>query len=132
MSEFEIEEGSALKDDFSKYFEKGDSLGVGSFGSVCLVTRKKDSKKFILKESILPDKNEKIIKLIEREPVLLMQLKRYNHPNIMKIETWFKNKDRDRVNMIINYVGTETLRKYVGKVGKKGLIKEETVKKIFG
>ena len=106
MSEFEIEEGSALKDDFSKYFEKGDSLGVGSFGSVCLVTRKKDSKKFILKESILPDKNEKIIKLIEREPVLLMQLKRYNHPNIMKIETWFKNKDRDRVNMIINYVGT--------------------------
>ncbi len=51
-----------------------------------------------------------------------MQLKRYNHPNIMKIETWFKNKDRDRVNMIIDYVGTETLRKYVSKVGKKGLI----------
>jgi hypothetical protein len=72
MSEFEIEEGSALKDDFLKYFEKGNSLGVGSFGSVCLLTRKKDGKKFILKESILPDKNEKVIKLIEREPVLLM------------------------------------------------------------
>jgi len=50
----------------------------------------------------------------------------------MKIETWFKNKDMDRVNMIINYVGTETLRKYVGRVGKEGLIQEETVKKIFG
>jgi arginine deiminase len=61
-----------------------------------------------------------------------MQLKRYNHPNIMKIETWFKNKNRDRVNMIINYVGTETLRKYVGRVSKKGSIQEETVKKIFG
>jgi hypothetical protein len=61
-----------------------------------------------------------------------MQLKRYNHPNIMKIETWFKNKNRDRVNMIINYVGTETLRKYVGRVSKKGSIEEETVKKIFG
>ena len=50
----------------------------------------------------------------------------------MKIETWFKNKNRDRVNMIINYVGTETLRKYVGRVCKKGSIEEETVKKIFG
>jgi hypothetical protein len=50
----------------------------------------------------------------------------------MKIETWFKNKDRDRVNMIINYVGTETLRKYVSRVGMKGSIKEETIKKIFG
>ncbi len=50
----------------------------------------------------------------------------------MKIETWFKNKNRDRVNMIINYVGTETLRKYVGRVSKKGSIEEETVKKIFG
>jgi len=56
------------------------------------VTRIKDGKKFILKESLLEGRSEKEKKLIEREPVLLMQLKRYNHPNIMKIETWFKNK----------------------------------------
>ena len=58
-------------------------------------------------------KKKKKKKLIEREPVLLMLLKRYNHPNIMKIETWFKNKNRDMLNIIIDYVKTDTLRKYV-------------------
>ena len=51
MSEFNIEEGDALKKDLTEYYKKGESLGAGSFGSVCIVTRISDGKKFILKES---------------------------------------------------------------------------------
>jgi len=52
-------------------------------------------------------------KLLEREPALLEKVKKYNHPNLQKLITWFKDPHGGIVT-IIEYRKGQTLENFVG------------------
>jgi len=47
---------------------------------------------------------------MENEPKMLMMLKKFNHPNIMSCDTWYKGKDRSSVILLTKYEESINLR----------------------
>ena len=44
---------------------------------------------------------------------MLMMLKKFNHPNIMSCNTWYKSKEGDSVILLIDYEESMTLREFL-------------------
>ena len=67
--------------------------------------------------------------LVKQEADLLMNLKRFKHPNLMQINTYFKDQG-GTYYLVIDYENTVTLKEFV--VSYVGPITQSVVYKIFG
>ena len=67
---------------------------------------------------------------IEKEPKMLMMLKKFNHPNIMSCETWYKGCDGSSVILLTKYEKSITLREFLNRQEKS--IDESLISYIFG
>ena len=66
-------------------------LGKGKFGTVYLAEDPSNGKNYVVKECVAPGKPEKVQELLKREPVNLEKIKKYKHPNLQNLITWFKD-----------------------------------------
>lgn len=75
-------------------------------------------------------KTQEEIDEMENEPKMLMMLKKFNHPNIMSCDTWYKSKDGSSVILLIKYEESITLREFLKK--QEQSIDESLISYIFG
>ena len=104
-------------------FEIGKVLGKGSFGSVCIVTRKQDKKIYAMKRfNLHSPKNE--IESALNEIRLLYSL---NHPNIIGYKDAFYDSPSYTLNIVMEYADGGDLSKLIENNKKKHLNFQEKV-----
>ena len=81
-----------------KDFQIGKQLGKGSFGSVCVVTRKEDGKQYAMKRVKITQMNQK-----DRENALneIRILASLNHPNIIAYHEAFFDDESSTLNIVM-------------------------------
>ncbi len=77
-----------------------------------------NGKQYVVKECFTKDKDEKIKKLLEKEPDSLAKLAKYKHPNLQNLITWFIDPFGTIVS-IIEYRRGQTLETFVNDFKKK-------------
>ena len=104
-------------------FEIGKVLGKGSFGSVCIVTRKKDKKIYAMKRfNLHSPKNE--IESALNEIRLLYSL---NHPNIIGYQDAFYDNQSFSLNIVMEFADGGDLSKLIENNKKRHLNFEEKI-----
>ena len=81
-------------------FNIGNQLGKGAFGSVCIVTRKLDKKKYAMKRVNLSHSPKSEIEAALNEIRLLASL---IHPNIIGYKETFYDEPSGILNIIMEY-----------------------------
>ena len=90
-----------------------------------------NGKKYVVKECLTSGKTEKIQKLLISEPESLLKVKKYKHPNLQYLITWFRDPHGSIIT-IIEYREGQTLETFVeGYKKKKELIPYDIVILIF-
>ena len=90
------------------YYTKVKKIGKGSYGSVKLFESKIDFKKYAIKKIKTFKMKPKERELVKQEVNLLIALKQFKHPNIMLLDTYFKD-DLEKYYLVINYEEADTL-----------------------
>ena len=104
-------------------FEIGKVLGEGSFGSVCIVTRKKDKKIYAMKRfNLHSPKNE--IESALNEIRLLYSL---NHPNLIGYKDAFYDNQSFSLNIVMEFADGGDLSKLIENNKKRHLNFEEKI-----
>ena len=93
-------------------------LGSGAFGTVYLAEDPSNSKQYVVKECLTTGKTEKVQELLKREPENLEKVKKYKHPNLQNLITWFYDPHKTIVS-IIEYRKGQTLELFVEGYKKK-------------
>jgi hypothetical protein len=78
------------------------------FGSVFLAEDPSNGKQYVVKECVTKDKSERVQKLLWQEPKNLEKVKKYKHPNLQNLITWFYDPFGTIVS-IIEYKKGQTL-----------------------
>ena len=99
-------------------FEIGKILGKGSFGSVCIVTRKKDKKIYAMKRFNLHNSSKNEIESALNEVRLLYSL---NHQNIIGYKDAFYDNPSFSLNIVMEYADAGDLSKLIENNKKKHL-----------
>ena len=81
-------------------FEFRENLGKGSFGSVCVVKRKKDQKIYAMKRVTLMNLGEKEKQNSFNEVRLLAS---FSHPNIIRYKEAFFDEKSSTLNIVMEY-----------------------------
>ena len=105
-----------------KNFEIGKVLGKGSFGSVCIVTRKQDKKIYAMKRFNLCNSPKNEIESALNEVRLLYSL---NHPNIIGYKDAFYDNPSFSLNIVMEFADGGDLSKSIEFNKKKHLHFEE-------
>ena len=92
-------------------------LGKGSFGSVYLVTRKKDKKIYALKTVILEKLNKKEQENSVNEVRILASI---NHPNVIGYKEAFWNDKESSLNIVMEYADDGDLQTKIQRMIKEG------------
>ena len=92
-------------------------LGKGSFGSVYLVTRKKDKKIYAIKTVILEKLNKKEQENSVNEVRILASV---NHPNVIGYKEAFWNDKESSLNIVMEYADDGDLQTKIQKMRKEG------------
>ena len=92
-------------------------LGRGSFGSVFLVTRKKDNKIYALKTVILEKLSKKEQENSVNEVRILASI---NHPNVIGYKEAFWNDKESSLNIVMEYADDGDLQTKIQKMKKEG------------
>jgi len=92
-------------------------LGKGSFGSVYLVTRKKDKKIYALKTVILEKLNKKEQENSVNEVRILASI---NHPNVIGYKEAFWNDKESSLNIVMEYADDGDLQTKIQRMRKEG------------
>ena len=71
-----------------------------------------NGKQYVVKECVTAGKTEEIQKLLKREPENLEKIKKYKHPNLQNLITWFKDPLGSIVT-IIEYRKGQNLETFV-------------------
>jgi len=87
-------------------------LGSGNFGIVRLAEDLSNGKQYVVKEVFTQGKIEKVQRLLFKEPENLEKLKKYNHPNLQNLFTWFRDPHGGIVT-VIEYRKGQTLQNFV-------------------
>ena len=107
-----------------KNFEIGKRLGKGSFGSVCIVTRKKDNIKYAMKRVVLSNSPKSEIEAALNEIRLLASLK---HPNIIGYKETFYDEESGTLNIVMELAEGGDLSKKIEINKKKKLLFDENL-----
>ena len=108
-----IEPNKKIEDISSQHFKKIKKLGEGSYGKVYLIRSKETQKEYALKRISINEENDnaKRISIIEEnynKLSLFMNevniLKKIDHPNIISFRGAFKDKNKEVLNIITEYV----------------------------
>ena len=91
-------------------FNIGNQLGKGSFGSVCIVTRKLDKKKYAMKRVNLSHSPKSEIEAALNEIRLLASL---THPNIIAYKETFYDQPSGTLNIVMEYADGGDLAKKI-------------------
>ncbi len=78
-----LKENQLLTEPLTDYYTYVKFIGSGSYGSVDLFISKIDNKQYVIKKIMTSDMTSKEEELVKQEAILLMQLKKFKHPNIM-------------------------------------------------
>ena len=105
-------------------FELGKYLGKGSFGSVCIVTRKQDKKIYAMKRFNLFNSPKNEIDSALNEIRLLYSL---NHPNIIAYKEAFYDNPSYSLNIVMEFADGGDLSKRIEYNKKQHLIFEEKI-----
>ena len=100
----------------------GEDLGSGSFGKVCLVTRKSDKKIFAMKRVKLSKLNQKEKEHAVNEIRILYSL---NNKNIIGYEEAFYDDESETLNIIMEYADDGDLETKIKELSKKKLFFDE-------
>ena len=100
----------------------GEDLGSGSFGKVCLVTRKSDKKIFAMKRVKLSKLNQKEKEHAVNEIRILYSL---NNKNIIGYEEAFYDNESETLNIIMEYADDGDLETKIKELSKKKLFFDE-------
>ena len=100
----------------------GEDLGSGSFGKVCLVTRKSDKKIFAMKRVKLSKLNKKEKEHAVNEIRILYSL---NNKNIIGYEEAFYDDESETLNIIMEYADDGDLETKIKELSKKKLFFDE-------
>ena len=92
-------------------------LGKGSFGSVYLVTRKKDKKIYAIKTVILEKLNKKEQENSVNEVRILASI---NHPNVIGYKEAFWNDKESSLNIVMEYADDGDLQTKIQRMRKEG------------
>lgn len=116
----------------------GKTLGIGTFGKVCLSTHKITGQKVLFVSSLLLIMSTKVaiktvpyaVKARARDLAIkeasLMKYLQHNH--IVKLEDVMDNEEKQEINLILEYVSGGELFDYVAS---KGVLSEDEAKKFF-
>ena len=105
-------------------FEIGKKLGKGSFGSVCIVTRKKDNIQYAMKRVNLSHSPKTEIEAALNEIRLLASL---NHPNIIGYKETFYDDPSGTLNIVMELADGGDLSKKIEYNKKKKLLFNENL-----
>ncbi len=115
---FQIVLGSTVHAEWTTFLKKIRVLGSGAFGTVYLVEDPSNWKKYVVKEVFTQGKPQKTQQLLLDEPEKLSKVKKYEHPNLQNLITWFKDPHGGIVT-VIEYKKGQTLLEYVEGYKKK-------------
>ena len=115
---FQIVLGSTVHAEWTTFLKKIRVLGSGAFGTVYLAEDPSNRKQYVVKEVFTQGKPEKTQQLLLDEPEKLSKVKKYQHPNLQNLITWFKDPDGGIVT-VIEYKKGKTLLEYVEGYKKK-------------
>ena len=103
-------------------FKMGNIIGKGAFGSVLIVTRKKDDKRYAMKRVNIGKLNKK-----ERESSLneIRILASLSHPNIIGYKEAFFDQSTNTLNIVMEFADEGDLEKKIKNNLKKRLYFEE-------
>ena len=128
---FQIVLGSTVHAEWTTFLKKIRVLGSGAFGTVYLAEDLSNGKQYVVKEVFTQGKPQKTQQLLLDEPEKLSKVRKYKHPNLQNLITWFKDPNGGIVT-VIEYKKGQTLLEYVeGFKRKQQLISYEVVIFIF-
>ena len=128
---FQIVLGSTVHAEWTTFLKKIRVLGSGAFAIVYLAEDPSSGKQYVVKEVFTQGKPQKTQQLLLDEPEKLSKVRKYKHPNLQNLITWFKDPNGGIVT-VIEYKKGQTLLEYVeGFKRKQQLISYEVVIFIF-
>ena len=80
-----------IDEKWTTYLEQIEILDQGCFGRVYLAKNLHNKKLYVVKEMLTRQYSEDVIKkILLKEPEILQKLSDFNHPNLQKLVTWFR------------------------------------------
>ncbi len=109
---FQIVLGSTVHAEWTTFLKKIRVLGSGAFATVYLAEDPSNGKQYVVKEVFTQGKPQKTQQLLLDEPQKLSKVRKYKHPNLQNLITWFKDPHGGIVT-VIEYKKGKTLLEYV-------------------
>ena len=109
---FQIVLGSTVHAEWTTFLKKIRVLGSGAFATVYLAEDPSNGKQYVVKEVFTQGKPQKTQQLLLDEPEKLSKVRKYKHPNLQNLITWFKDPHGGIVT-VIEYKKGQTLLEYV-------------------